>query len=150
MKRRWLLIPLLGAVLALGALTGVALAHGGGTNGDSPHGKFVSRVAEILGLDQTQVQGAFDQAKREMQDERVQRHLGALVEKGRLTQEQADEYLQWYQARPQGPLPGLGFHKARRHGLVAPGLRGGLGFGGLRFHGEVVPPTPEPSGATVF
>ena len=32
----------------------------------------------------------------------VQNNLNALVEKGRLTQEQADEYLNWIQSRPEG------------------------------------------------
>ena len=81
------------------ATAGVALAQEDG--GDSKVGKFTSRVAEILGLDEAQVEDAMKQAWQEFRDEAMQSKLESLVEKGRITQEQADEYLDWHQSRPE-------------------------------------------------
>ena len=114
MKKRWFVVPLLVGVLALGIMGGTALAQDRGTSSDSPVGKFASKVAAILGLDETKVQDAFKQAAKETQDEALQTKLGRLVEQGRLTQEQADAYKAWYLARPEGIF----------QGLQLPGMRG--------------------------
>ncbi|MCI0440716.1 MAG: hypothetical protein L0177_16545 [Chloroflexi bacterium] len=120
MKKRWFLAPVAIAILALGVLTaGVALAQEAETEEDSVISSLASRVAAILGLDEATVQDALDQARTEIQDEALQNRLAELVEQGVITQEQADEYLEWYQARPEG-IPGFG---PGRHGR-------GFGFGG--------------------
>ena len=137
MKKRWFVIPLLVGVLALGITGGTVLAQEDGTSSDSPVGRFVSKVATILGLDEAQVQEAFDQAAREIQEESLQLKLDHLVEYGRLTQEQADEYLQWYQSRPEGLSPGFPFRGFGGHGFHRGMMRGGHGW-----YGEVPPPTP--------
>ena len=105
MKKRWILVPIALTMLAIGIVTaGAALSHGTDTNGIS---SFASRVASILGLDEAQVRDAIDQARRELRDEAVQNKMSRLVEKGRITQEQADAYLEWYQSRPDD-FPGFG------------------------------------------
>ena len=137
MKRRWVVIGLVVGLLAMAVTTGAVLSYTG--DGDSPYGTFASRVAAILGVDQAQVQDALDQAAREIQDEAIQNKLNRLVESGRLTQEQADEYLEWYLARPESGL----------HGRFLPGLRGWGFFGGPRFHGHGHPaPAPETTETT--
>ena len=123
-KRRWLYAFLLTGLLVIGITGGAVLAHGGGENGDSPVKSFASRVAGILGLDESQVQDAFKQARAEVQDEALQAKLDKMVEKGRLTQEEADEYKEWYDSRPDTLTPGFGGRK----------FHFGQGFGGLRFH----------------
>lgn len=144
MKKHWLLVPILVGVLALGITGGIALAQGGGTGDASPWSSFTSRVAAILGLDEAKVQDAFDQAARDMQDEALRERLDNQVEQGRLSQEQADEYYEWYQSRPEGLLsPGLPFG-----GFRGPWFdRGGM-WGGLRGHGKWfnhgAPATPTP------
>ena len=62
MKRRWLMITMLVGALAVGAIgAGAVLAGGnGGGEGGSRINDLASRVATILGLDQAQVQDAFD------------------------------------------------------------------------------------------
>lgn len=106
MRKRWIIIPVALVTMALAvAATGVALAHE--NNGDSKADKFTSRVAEILGLDQAQVEDAMKQARQELRDEAMQSKLDSLVEKGLITQEQSDEYLDWYQSRPEA-LAGFG------------------------------------------
>ncbi len=123
-KRRWLYAFLLTGLLVIGITGGSVLAHGGGENGDSPVKSFASRVAGVLGLTESQVQDAFKQARAEMQDEALQAKLDKMVESGRLTQEEADEYKEWYDSRPDTLTPGFGGRK----------FHFGQGFGGRRFH----------------
>lgn len=123
-KRRWLYALILTGLLVIGITGGAVLAHGGGENGDSPVKSFASRVAGILGLDESQVQDAFKQARAEMQDEALQAKLDKMVESGRLTQEEVDEYKEWYDSRPDTLTPGFGGRK----------FHFGQGFGGRRFH----------------
>ena len=137
-RKRWLLVTSAIVVLVVSITGGVVLAHGGGS-ADGSLTSFVSRVASILGVDETEVQDAFDQAKKELRDEALQKKLDSLVESGRLTQEQADEYKLWLEARPEGLSPG-----------VLPGLRGHgfhKGFG-LRFRFGFKEYSPATSGLT--
>ena len=148
MKLRWFLIPLVVGVLALGISGGVVLAEAGGTSTDSPIKSFASRVATILGLDETKVQDAMNQAATQLQDEGLQRKLDAMVKQGRITQEQADQLKQWYQSRPKvlspgGPLGGFGgFGEHGFHG------RGMWGFGGHGMRPMPAAPTPGTTGTT--
>ncbi len=120
MSRRWIMVTVLVGVLALGITGGAVLAQGGETEGDpladSTIKGLASRVAEILGLDETQAQDAFKQAVGEMHEEAVQLSLERLVEMGKLTEEQADEYKVWFQSRPEGLSPKL-FHGSLGHRL---------------------------------
>lgn len=144
MQKKWLL-PLIGvgAMLATVAGGSVVLAQTATetpsateTPAETPLKKFSSRVAEILGIEQSKVEDAMQQAGREMADEKVEQRLQRMVEAGRLTQEQADEYLAWFRERPQD-IPGfLGmggpghhgprghFHGPRGH-MFGPGMKGG-------------------------
>ncbi|MBI2866510.1 MAG: hypothetical protein HYX99_04045 [Chloroflexi bacterium] len=145
MRRHWLFWTLLVTALAFGITGGTVLAQGEGTDTGSPFKSFASRVAAILGLDEAQVQDAFKQAAREMEDEALQKKLGHMVEQGRITQEQADQYQDWYQSRPETLSPGLPFGGPRFFGG---GMRGwhDMGFK----HGLAPAPTPESSGTTSF
>ena len=100
MKKRWLLLSLTVVALVLGISGGVALAQEADPDNGSPLKSFASRVASILGVNEQQAQDAFDQAAKEMRDEALQIKLDAMVESGRITREQADEYEQWHQSRP--------------------------------------------------
>ena len=102
MRKLRIIIPTAIAVVAV-AVVGfsIALAQEN-EKGDSNASKLAAKVAEILGLDAAVVDDAIKQARKELRDEAVQNKLNALVEKGQLTQEQADEYLNWIQSRPEG------------------------------------------------
>ncbi len=87
---------------------------------------LVSRVAEILDEDEDTVQAAFDQARDDMRGDLKAAHRAALeerldaaVEDGDITQEEADEYLEWYDSAPDDL--GIGGMKGRHYG--------GFGFG---------------------
>ena len=101
-KKHWFIgiVVLMAAVIGLGSATVFAQESDGEASGLG----LIARVANILGLEEQQVQDAFDQAQQELRDERFEEMVGqrldALVESGRITQEQADELREWYAERP--------------------------------------------------
>ena len=107
MRKLRIIIPIAIAVVVVTAIGfGVAFAQGN-EKGDSNASRLAAKVAEILGLDAAVVDDAIKQAREELRDEAIQKKLNALVEKGQLTQEQADEYLNWIQSKPEG-IPAIG------------------------------------------
>ncbi len=110
-RRKWLIVSVVAGVAlrALGVMGGTALAQTPtptpGTQGakTSPWSDFASRVSTILGIDQSKVQSAMNQAAKDMQDAQLKTKLDALVKAGKMTQAQEDQYLQWYASRPQNP-----------------------------------------------
>ena len=125
MKKRWLFIPIVAGVVALAIMGGTALAQSGDESADSPWSGFTSRVASILGLDEATVQGAMNQAREEIQNEALRARLDYQVEQGWITQEQADEFAEWHQSRPEGLFPrggfgGRGFHRGGHFGGFGP------------------------------
>ena len=100
--------------------------HGAGGL-DSAKTGFAARVATILGLETDKVEDAMEQAKKEMFSEQLDAKLAAMVENGSITQEQADEYKEWVESRPEGAF-------GDRNGF---GKFGKRGFGGR--HGKMHP-----------
>ena len=82
---------------------------------------FAYRVAEILGLEEGTVADAMKQASVEMHNERIEAWLDKMVESGKVTQEQADEYQEWLNDQPTGfeRFWGRGF--GRHHGFRGKG-----------------------------
>ena len=103
-KKHWLIGLVALLALAMGVGGGTALAQEQEGEGNEPVLGVIARVAAILGLEEQQVQDAFDQAQQEMRDEifeqRIDERLDALLASGRITQVQADELREWYAARP--------------------------------------------------
>ena len=116
MKRRWLMIPLATGVLVAGLTGASVLAHNGDAEEQSPKDAVAAKVAEALGLDQPTVKDALQAATQEVRSDRLEHRLGHMVEEGKLTQEQADSYLEWYEARPEGPNLHRGGHRLFRFG----------------------------------
>ena len=121
LRKRWIIVLAITGVLTALITGGAIFAQGSDTDGESASQSFAGRVAVILGLEEAPVQAALQQVRREMRDEFIQKRLDRLVEKGRLTQEQADELKKWYDSRPEG-LAGA---------LVGPGHKR-FGFGHSR------------------
>ena len=146
-RKRWVVAALSVALVTIAVTGGVVLAQEEGTSGDSPAKSLVARVASILGLSEDEVQGAFDQAAGEVRDEMLQRKMDRLVESGRLTPEQAQEYLEWYESRPES-MPGFG-PGLRGHGFGGGKWRGGHGRhgGGMFGHEGSCPFAPAPEGS---
>ena len=118
MRKRWIVVSVVLAALAIAVTGGAIMAQD-----EETRKTFAGRVAEILGLDEETVADAMKQAKDEMRDEAVRAKLDALVEKGVMTQEDADAYVEWLESRPDVDFNGgfgRGGHKrggfGRRHG----------------------------------
>jgi len=132
MRKRWLVVAMTLVVLTAGLVGGgAALADDADTADGSIFGSLASRVAAILGLDESEVQDAITQAQAELRDEAMQSKMDALVEAGEITQEQADEYLEWQASRPDS-IPGFG---GRGFGHGGHGFGRGHGRGHGRFGG---------------
>ena len=126
MKRKWLAIPLVTGLLAAGLTGASALAHNGDGEGNTPKETWATKVAEILGIEDEQtVKDALQQATREVRLDRLEHRLGLMMEAGVLTQEQANEYLAWYEARPEGP----NLHRSGHQFNGFAGSEGRPGFG---------------------
>ncbi len=130
-KKKFVVIGVIVGVALLAGVAGVALAQtNNNASGATQPKSFAARVAAILGIDQQKVEDAFIQARRQMADEAVDARLKALVDSGKITQQQADQYKSWWESRPDGVLPGIG-----------PGVKpGARGFGGMRW---CLPPTTQ-------
>jgi polyhydroxyalkanoate synthesis regulator phasin len=107
------------------------------------HQELLDRACAIyqentgVAIDSEQLRDAFHRALSELREEALETHVQNLVDEGRITQEEADSYLEWWQSRPEidAPLPGLG----------GPGPGGGMMRGGLGPHGDPRP-GPDTSG----
>ena len=130
-SKKLIVAAILAAVVLVGSIGGVVLAQENeNTDGDSnqPGAIFSTvwdKVAIILqddGVDITteQLKAAFTEAKGELRTEAMQNRLQSLVDEGKITQEQADEYLSWQAAKPDIPVK-FGFRGIHKmHGFGGP------------------------------
>ena len=100
------------AVAVLAAVVGTTIAFAGSPDGDANAGDgpgkvFVSKVANILGLEEEQVADAFIQARQEMFLEAQEQRLQQAIEDGLITEEEATQIREWWQDRPEA-LQSLG------------------------------------------
>ena len=130
-SKKFIIAAVLMGVLLVGSIGGVVLADEGDEAASEPGarlGALWERACEIYkdntgdDIDQEVLRSAIDQAQGEMHSEAMQNRLQNMVEQGRLTQEEADEYLQWQQSRPDVPVK-FGFGGRDK-------LRGMFGSGG--------------------
>ncbi len=131
-SKKFILIAVLVALVLVGSLAGVAFAQTGSAS-DGSGKTLLARVAAILGIDQQKVEDAFAQAQSEMQEEALDSYLKNLVDQGKITQEQADQYKKWWQSRPD---MGQYRQQLKEWQEAMPDLPFGFGFRGYRgFHG---------------
>jgi len=135
--KKFIIVAVSVAVLLAGSIVGVAFAANNADNSQpkAPGEDLLPKVCAIyeqktgVTIDQAALKDAFAQATKEIQQEQEKACLQNLVTDGKITQEQADEYLKWWQSKPDVPI--------------------GFGFGGHgRFPGKggpcaPPPPTPE-------
>ena len=143
MRRRWIVVSVLAAVLSVGAIMGTAFAQTEDSDGDSDDGdsssvsRFVEVLADKLDIGEEELQSAIDETREELRAEfeaaaeaKLIEKLDEMVAAGKLTQEQADEYLSWYRDRPDGVK---GFGAARGRGFSGWGHHARRGGFGIRF-----------------
>ena len=109
-KRMKVLVSVLAAVVLLTAGGATAVMADGGSTPTSNTANttgLLPRVAEILDIPQEDLVNAFKQAQQEMRQEASIRFLDKAVEKGRITEEEADEIKEWRAQRPEVMDSGL-------------------------------------------
>jgi hypothetical protein len=137
-KHKWF-IPVVLSVVLIGGITGGVMVAADDSSGTvdqqnqlaDRHQELLDRACAIYqentgtAIDSEQFKAALKQAQGELREEALESHLQDLVENGKLTQEEADNYLEWWQSRPdiQVPLPGLGGPASRVGMMLARGLR---------------------------
>ena len=123
-KRKWFVpVVVVLSVLLIGGITGgiVAAASDDSSNAEDQT-QLVDRYQVLLdracaiyekntgvAIDSEQLKDALKQARQEMRDEALENWLQNLADNGEISQEEADQYLEWWQSRPdvQLPLPRL-------------------------------------------
>jgi hypothetical protein len=134
-SKKFIILAVLGTVVLVGSITGVVLAQTGNGDDSQPEARYealLGRVCTIyeentgVAIESQELENAFAQAQSEMQAEALKNHLQSLVDEGKITQDEADQYLEWWQSRPDVPA-GLGF---RGHAGL-PGMGEPRGWGGL-------------------
>ncbi len=136
-KKKPLIIALIAVAAAVGITTGVVFAQDENEEAAAQPETLLERVCEIyedntgVALEPEALKDAFAEAQDEMMAEAMESRLDKLVEEGVITQEEADQFKEWWQAKPDMSLPG---RPMLRGGRFGPGLDG---FG---FHrGQCIP-----------
>jgi len=107
-SKKFLLVTVLAVVVLLGSIGGVALAQTGTDNSQpvAQHQALLDKVCAIYeqntgtAINSAELQKAFDQARTEMKNEALDNYLKGLVDGGKITQEQADQYKAWLESKP--------------------------------------------------
>lgn len=103
-KELTIVTVVIAVVVIIAATAGIAFAA---DQPDSEKGsnKLIARVAEILGISQDKLENAIKQASEELREQKRDSYFQKLIDEGRLTQGQVEEYKQWLEDRPDIPLP---------------------------------------------
>ncbi|MBN1862026.1 MAG: hypothetical protein JW790_00060 [Dehalococcoidales bacterium] len=150
-RKKPLVITLIAIAAAVGITSGIVSAQ----DKDAPqpeaqHEALLERVCEIyeantgVAIEPEALKDAFAAAQGEMMAEAMENHLDKLVEEGVITQEEADQFKEWWQARPDTPLsrgPMFRDGPGGSGGFNGPGGPRQDGFGAPRGQGQ-------PEGAT--
>ena len=137
-NRKFIFIALLATVLLVGSIGGVVLAQTENDDENQPEAKceaLLNRVCAIyqentgVAIEQEALKDAFNQAQDELRTEAMETWLQSLVENGKITQDEADQYQEWRQSKPDVQL---GF------GMRGPGKFQGMG--GMRGRGGLCAP----------
>jgi hypothetical protein len=123
-KRRWFVPVVVASILLIGGITsGVVAAASDGPIVTQEQIEAANRYQALLhracaiyeeetgvAIDSEQLKDALKQARQDMREEAVGNWLQKLADDGEITQEEADQLLEWWQLRPdvQLPLPRLG------------------------------------------
>jgi hypothetical protein len=130
-SKKVIVIAVLATVLLAGSIGGVAFAQADNGDDGQPEpkcGALLDRVCEIyedktgVAIDSEALKDSFAQAQGEMRNEALENHLDKLVEDGKITRDEANEFLEWQQSRPDVPV---------QFGFRGRGMGGPRGWGGL-------------------
>jgi len=135
-KKKFMIVGLLVLVVLGGTLGGIAIAQANDqTNTTNRLSTLLDKVASIyqqntgVAIDSQELAKAFTQAQKETRDAALDTYLNNLVEKGVITQDQANQYKTWLDAKPDIPVGpgsngcfnGTGRFGGRIGGMMGPG-----------------------------
>jgi hypothetical protein len=111
-SKKLIIIAVSVAVLLVGSIAGVVFAASNGDDNQSNvQGEdLLAKVCTIyqqktgVAIDEATLKDSFAQAENEIQTAREQARLQDMVKQGKITQDQADQYLKWWQSRPNVPF----------------------------------------------
>ena len=141
-KRKWFIPVVLSIVLIGGIAGGVMVAADDSSSNVDQHSQPSDRYQALLDracaiyeermgvpINSDELKNALDQAQGELKEEALESRLQNLVGDGKMTQEEADNYLEWWQSRPdiEVPLPGLGGPRPRGGMMWGNGFRSKMG-----------------------
>jgi hypothetical protein len=136
-KKKSLVISLIAIAVAVGVTTGVVFAQDEDeTQPEAQHEALLEKVCDIyedntgVTIDPEALKDAFVAAQGEMMAEAMESYLDKLVEEGIITQEEADQLKEWWEARPDTPLSRGPMFRGSPGGPGCPGCPrlGGFGF----------------------
>ena len=107
-SKKFIVIAVLAVVMLVGGIGGAVLAADDGDDSqpEARCGALWGKVSEIyeqktgVALDQEALKVAFAQARSEIGAEALDSYLQNLVDQGKITQEEADQFKAWLQAKP--------------------------------------------------
>ena len=134
-RKKLILIVLAATVILAGSISGIALAQTGDEEEEQVETIFdkvtAVLVADGVNITTEQLENAFTKVKSDMRAEAMEKFMDKLVEEDVITQDEADEYLEWWEAKPDISI-GPGF----KDGFGFGDMRGRFRFGGMpRMHG---------------
>ena len=112
-RKKFIVAVVLATVVLVGGVGGAVLAQNGNEGESPPQARYAALLDRVCAIyeentgiiiDPEALKASFVQAKGEMRTEALQNRLQYLVEQGRITDEQADQYLEWWQSRPDVPV----------------------------------------------
>jgi hypothetical protein len=113
-------------IIAVSVAVALAAENGDDNRPKPPDVDILERVCTIyeqktgVAIDQAALKDAFAQARSEIQKEWQQARLQDMVSQGKITQEEADQFLNWWESKPNVPF-GFGFQRhGRFHGMGGP------------------------------
>lgn len=103
--RKKIILGVVIAVVVLGTVGGLVAANTDTattttTVAENPEDTLLGKVAAKLGVSVDDITAAFQEARIELQQERLDARLAELVADGTITQEQADAFKTWMNSRP--------------------------------------------------
>jgi hypothetical protein len=145
-SKKFIIIAVLVVLVLGGTLGGVAIAQADDQSTTTPTptatatdtvSSFLQKVAEMyeantgVAIDPEQLQKAVDDARQAIREEALDNYLQKLVDENKITQEEADQFKAWWDARPSLDAFQSWWQSMPDIPGIMPGGDNGLGMGPL-------------------
>jgi hypothetical protein len=133
-SKKFIIITAIVVVALAGTIGGVALAQGNGDENPQPGAGQAALLQKIcdnyyentgVTINADDLQTAIAQAQKDIRDEALQNYLQGLVDSNKISQDQADAFLEWWQSRPDVPAVAGFASQGMPRGFCGPGRSGG-------------------------